>query len=86
MDENDDLIGDLIDPQDLPFMKLFEILGEALPQFILTLVFASNNYPFLMDHDTYFDIPIPVSIISLVFSFGSLIMGVISGCKSSVNL
>ena len=80
VDEEEDLIAE-INPKYLPFFKLFEILGEALPQFILTLVFVSNNYPFLMDNDRYFGIPIPVSIISLVFSVGSLIMGVISGCK-----
>ena len=81
VDEREYLIAH-IDPRMLPFWKLFEIIGEALPQFILTLVFASNNYPFLMDHDTYFGFPIPVSIVSLVFSLGSLIMGVISGWKS----
>ena len=81
VDEEKNLIA-FLNPKELPFAKLFEILGEALPQFILTVVFVSNNYPFLMDHDTYFDIPIPVSIISLVFSFGSLIIGVTSGINS----
>ena len=81
VDENEKLITG-INPKVLPFFKLFEILGEALPQFILTLVFAANNFPFLMDNDTYFGIPIPVSIISLVFSFGSLIIGVISGINA----
>ena len=83
VDENEKLITG-INPKVLPFFKLFEILGEALPQFILTLVFAANNFPFLLDNDTYFGIPIPVSIVSLVFSFGSLIMGVISGLKTGI--
>ena len=82
--ENEKLIMK-IDSRGLPFVKLFEKLGEAFPQFILTLVFASNNYPFLSEFDTYFGVPIPVSIISIVFSFGSLIMGVMSGYKSFVN-
>ena len=86
VDEYEHLIRDLIVPKILPFHKLFEILGEALPQFILTLVFASNNYPFLKDNDTYFGIPIPVSIISLVFSFGSLIIGVISGINAFLRM
>ena len=81
VDENEELIA-TINPKNLPFVKVFEIIGEALPQFILTLVFACNNYPFLKDNDTYLGFPIPISIISLVFSFGSLIMGVITGYKS----
>ena len=81
VDEEEELIV-TINSKNLPFVKLFEIIGEALPQYILTLVFACNNYPFLKDNDTYFGFPIPVSIISLVFSFGSLIMGVITGYKS----
>ena len=85
VDENEELIGG-IDPKNLPGAKLFEIIGEALPQFILTLVFVCNNYPFLKDNDTYFSIPIPVSVISLMFSFGSLIMGVILGCQSGLKL
>ena len=80
VDEEEPLIM-RINPKFLPFAKLFEIIGEALPQFILTLVFTCNNYPFLNEFDTYFSIPIPTSIISLVFSLGSLIIGVISGCK-----
>ena len=85
VDENEELIGG-INPKMLPLVKLFEIIGEALPQFILTLVFVCNNYPFLKDNDTYFSIPIPVSVISLMFSFGSLIMGVILGCQSGLKL
>ena len=85
VDENEELIGG-INPKMLPLVKLFEIIGEALPQFILTLVFVCNNYPFLKDNDTYFGIPIPVSVISLMFSFGSLIMGVILGCQSGLKL
>ena len=72
----------LIRPKELPYAKLFEVVGEALPQFILTAVFAANNFPFLQEFDTYLNIPIPVSIVSLVFSLGSLIIGVISGFKS----
>ena len=83
VDEDERLIL-YIRPKRLPLDKLFEIIGEALPQFILTLVFACNNYAFLKYNDTYFGIPIPVSIISLVFSFGSLIMGVISGLKNGI--
>ena len=41
-----------------------------------------SSFPFLQEFDTYLNVPVPVSIVSLVFSLGSLIMGVISGLKS----
>ena len=84
VDDEEKLIA-CIDPKVLPFFKFWEIIGEALPQAILTVVFALNNFPFLMKFDTYFNIPVPVSILSLVFSIGSLVLGVISGYKSMVN-
>ena len=84
VDDEEKLIA-CIDPKVLPFFKFWEIIGEALPQAILTVVFALNNFPFLMKFDTYFNIPVPVSILSLVFSVGSLVLGVISGYKSMVN-
>ena len=64
----------------IPFLKLFENLGEAIPQAILIIVFISNNWDFILYDETSF-IPIPTSCISLIFSVGSIIMGLISGCK-----
>ena len=64
----------------LIFIKLFEIFGEALPQLILNTVFISNNYPYLIENDIYFGIPVPMSIISVVFSFGSILIGIKAGC------
>ena len=60
-------------------MKFLEIVGEALPQLIINIVFITNNYPYLNENDTYFGIPIPVSIVSAVFSVGSLIIGLKTG-------
>ena len=59
----------------LTLAKVLDILGEALPQFILNVVYIANNYYYLLDDDLYFGIPIPISIISAVFSFGTLMMG-----------
>ena len=64
----------------VPFYKLFENLGEAIPQAILCLVFISNNFPFVMHDETSFS-PIPTSWVSIFFSLGSIIMGLYSGCK-----
>ena len=63
----------------LTLAKTLEIFGEALPQFILNAVYIANNYYYLLDNDVYFDIPVPISIISAVFSFGSLMMGFKTG-------
>lgn len=60
---------------DLTCNKCLEILGEALPQVLLNIVFISNNYPYLKENDVYFGIPIPISIVSAVFSIGSIVMG-----------
>ena len=59
----------------LKFMKFLEIAGEAMPQLIINIVFITNNFPYLNENDTYFGIPVPVSIISAVFSIGSLVIG-----------
>ena len=64
----------------VPGLKLFENLGEAIPQAILVIVFIVNNWDFMLYNEKSF-IPIPTSCISLFFSFGSIIMGLISGCK-----
>ena len=66
----------------LIFLKLLEIAGEALPQLILNITFMLNNYPYLAENDVYFGIPVPISVISAIFSIGSLIIGVKSGCKT----
>ena len=64
----------------LTFVKFQEILGEALPQLVLNIIFIANNYTYLNVNDIYFGIPLPVSIISSIFSLGSLLIGFKSGC------
>ena len=64
----------------VPFFKLFENLGEAIPQAILIIVFISHNWDFILYDETSF-FSIPTSCISLIFSVGSIIMGLISGGK-----
>ena len=67
---------------DLPWMLVFEQFGEALPQLILSVIFLANNYPFLLAFDTLFEIPLPISLVSTILSFGSVCMGSFSGCKA----
>jgi len=79
-DDPDRKITKAFRAETIPFFKLFENLGEAIPQAILTIVFICNNWDFILYDETSF-IPIPTSCISLIFSFGSIIIGLISGCK-----
>ena len=68
--------------KNLPFFLLFENIGEALPQLTLSLIFLAKSYPILLISDTLFGIPIPISLVTSIFSFGSLCMGFYSGCKA----
>jgi len=79
--ESDDY-GCVLNSDYLAGMKFIELLGEALPQVILNIVFISNNYPYLRENDVYFGIPIPISIVSAVFSIGSILMG----CKTILSI
>jgi len=53
--------------------KLFEHLGEAGPQLILMIIFITNNGGLAVH---------PFSVISAVFSAGSLLYGIYSSCKA----
>lgn len=71
----------------LPGFKMFEVIGEALPQILLALVFAANNYSFLSENDLILGIPVPTTLVSIIFSFGSLVMGFYNGglnCKKHI--
>ena len=59
---------------DLPVVGL-----RALPQLILTVVFIINEYQEIWEIDTgYFQIPCPISFISVSFSAVSLLVGFIT--------
>ena len=62
---------------DMDGTKSFEIVGEALPQFILGLVYLINNWEDVSENDKFFDDqPLPTSLLSLVFSLGTLVIGI----------
>lgn len=64
----------------LPALKAFEFLGEALPQLILAIIFTSNNLPYLSENQTYFGISeCSISLVSMIFSAGSLCFGLYTG-------
>ena len=70
---------------DIPVYKLFENLGEAVPQSIMCLLFIVNNFEFIIHEETSKWMPIPISIVSLLFSIGSIMMAIYTGINSIVN-
>ena len=64
-------------------LKIVELLFETTPQLILGLVFLCNNYLFLSECNLIIpSIPIPTTLVSVVFSVGTLIHGVYTSCKA----
>ena len=64
------------------FMKVFEQLGEAIPQVIIAIVFYSLNKEFVDNYDHVFGFSIPTTLISIIFSAVSLVLGIKSSCSS----
>ena len=83
-DEKEEYYG-VIDGNALNAIKFYEVIGEALPQLILNIVFIANNFEYLLEYGDYFGVSVPTyaaSLTSAVFSFGSLLMGFKSGCTA----
>ena len=54
--------------------------GEACPQLILSVVFMANNYDFMNETDTFLGVKeFHVTLTSMIFSLGSISMGLYSG-------
>ena len=69
----------LVQVDDLPGHKMFEVVGEAFPQLVLNLVYIVNNFDFLMEHDKLTSAqPLPTCVVSAIFSFGSIVIGFLS--------
>ena len=75
------LVGIPVVPNHMSEFKLSEQLGEAAPQIILCVTFYINNYQFIHTHDLIPGTPVPKTLVSVVFSFGSLMLGVVMGGK-----
>ena len=58
----------------------------ALSQLILSITFLCNNYPFLLAFDTILGFPLPISLISCIFSGGSILMAFILFLKNGIYL
>jgi len=65
------------DTKFLNFYKLFEHLLEALPQLVINIVYISNNGGVSANY---------VQAGSAVFSSGSLLLGLVTGCQAAVTL
>ena len=67
---DEDVVFPYITENDLGTMKIFEHLGEALPQLVLAIVFAVNNFDFLWSRDEFI-----ITAVSMFFSCISLLYG-----------
>jgi hypothetical protein len=74
------------DARDITFLKLFEQFGEALPQFMLGMTYYVSNTYFVNTNDNLFDLMLPTTLISMVFSGVSVGLGLISGLVSTKGL
>lgn len=80
IDEDEEVLGshfDTFDAKYMPGHKLWENLGEAVPQATIGLVFLCNNYTFVEGFGSA-----AVTITSICFSFASIAYGMYSGCKA----
>ena len=77
--ESVECFSDIDDPRDIQFLKIFEQFGEALPQFMLGLTYYVSNTYFVNTNDNLFDLMLPTTLISMVFSGVSVALGLISG-------
>ena len=66
----------------IPFLKLFEQIGEALPQFIIALAFYVNHKDYINAYDTVFGSSVPITLVSIIFSGISVLIGVLTGLKT----
>ena len=66
------------------FMKLFEQLGEAIPQLSLALTYYLNNQKYIWSTEppTLGYLPVPSTLLSIIFSSGSILMGIFTGIKA----
>ena len=76
-----------MDPEWLPGWKAFEFIGEAIPQLTLSIVFMANNYEFMIDTETFIGAKeFEVTLTSMVFSIGSISMGLYSGIPVFIEI
>ena len=69
-------------------MKLFEQLGEAIPQLGLNITYYINNryYVWFTESPNFLGISAPTTLVSMVFSLGSILMGLFNGVKAAMHV
>ena len=71
------------------YLQLFEHIGEALPQIILTTVYYINNYNYIASTDFSFEVfgfLITQTLISMILSAISVLKGIVIGIISCCKL
>ena len=72
--------------------KLFEQFGEALPQFTLALTYFIANYNFIWQSEEelkmfgFYTGIVPSTLISIILSAGSIIIGIVTGVVAGKNV
>ena len=55
----------------------FKVMGEALPQLILAIIYTYNNWEYVKEHDKWHpDQPFPTSILCMTFRYSKDIMNI----------
>ena len=67
------------------YMKLYEQLGEAGPQVTISLIFFLYNMNHIYAHEMSL-FGIPTTLWSIIFSTGSLLMGVVNGMVATCRI
>lgn len=67
------------------FVQQVEIIGEAVLQLFLNIIFISFHFEYLLEHHCLDWFPVPVSLISAFFSIVSIVMYSTVGCEGTIK-
>ena len=67
------------------FAHQVEVIGEAVLQLLLNIVFISFNFEYVLEHNFLIWIPVPISIISAFFSVVSVVIFFTIGCDGTTK-
>ena len=73
----------------LELMKMIEQFGEAIPQLIIASIFFARHQDWIYENDmelfSIIPLPVPMTLISIISSTGSIIVGIVMGCRYFVK-
>lgn len=69
----------------ISFAQQVEMIGEAVLQLLLNVVFISFNFEYLLEHNCLDWFPVPISVVSAFFSIVSVAMCYTIGCEGTIK-